>query len=180
MQKKWKIASWLVMGAGLFLGVRYCYYGSLLSSCVYTEENQAVLPQLTNAKIRLIRPAAILRGTDKEYQCLAEMGAITNKLVEAKHAIHYRYQIENMLTETVDTSSNLEFELVKMIAVKKHGIKTMDSGSGPIRHLILKDQNGVFYEVATVSLGLNAGDEYLKAITADGQEIILNPDSFKE
>ncbi|MFV8250305.1 hypothetical protein [Bdellovibrio bacteriovorus] len=178
MKSRWKIASWIVITAGILLGLRYCYYGSLLRSCVYTEETKVVSAKFSNAKIRLIRPAAILRGTDKEYQCLAEMGAITNKIVEAKYAIHYRYQIENLQTETVDAGSNLEFEIVKMIAVKKHGIKTMDSGSGPIEHLILKDQHGNLYEVATVSLGLNAGDEYLKAITSDGQEIILNPEAF--
>ncbi|AFY01693.1 hypothetical protein Bdt_2006 [Bdellovibrio bacteriovorus str. Tiberius] len=122
----------------------------------------------------------MVRGIDKEYQCLAEMGAITNKLVEARHAIHYQYQIENMQTQTVDASSDMEFELVKMIAVTKHGIKTMDSGSGPIRHLILKDQHGNLYEVATVSLGLNAGDEYLKAITTESQEIILKPEVFSK
>ncbi|AHZ84531.1 hypothetical protein Bb109J_c1840 [Bdellovibrio bacteriovorus] len=178
MKFKWKIALWIVIVAGLLLGLRYCYYGSLLGTCVYTEEIQAVPAQFSSAKVRLIRPAAVLRGIDKEYQCLAEMGAITNKIVEAKHASHYRYQIENLQTETVDAGSNLDFEIVKMIAVTKHGIKTLDSGSGPIEHLILKDQHGNLYEVATVSLGLNAGDEYLKAITSDGQEIILNPEAF--
>ena len=61
-----------------------------------------------------------------------------------------------------------------MMAVAKHGITTIDSGSGPIHHLILKDSKGNFYQVATVSLGINKGDEFLKAVSAS-EEFLLNP-----
>ena len=73
----------------------------------------------------------------------------------------------------VDAKSGLELTPVKFIEVTKHGILKMDSGGGPLVHLILKDSSGVLYEVALVGLGINQGDEFLKAVKGS-EEILLN------
>ena len=79
----------------------------------------------------------------------------------------------------------VSFRVVDVVAVTKHGLTTIDSGSGPTYYLILKDQNNISYQIATVSLGLNKEDLFLSfvdsASTANPSAIkLLSPDSFDE
>ena len=75
------------------------------------------------------------------------------------------------------------FHITDVVAVTKHGITTIDSGSGPIYYLILKDQNNILYHIATVSLGLNKKDLFLSFVDSS-QSVnppflkLLSPNSF--
>ncbi|WP_413574671.1 hypothetical protein ACLVWU_10615 [Bdellovibrio sp. HCB290] len=153
-------------------GLRFCYYGSLTRSCIYTENEVPLTAEILSSKVRFIKQAAILRGTEPGYNCLEQMAKIPNQIVQAESARYY----PNIKSDLVGADSTLELTPIKLIDVTKHGITTMDSGPGPIRHLILQDQAGVFYQVATVSLGINSGDEYLQAIGPSGA-VILSPDT---
>jgi hypothetical protein len=53
----------------------------------------------------------------------------------------------------------------------------MASGRGPIEHLILQDQDGELYELPTVYLGINQGEEILKIHNEDGTEQVLSAES---
>jgi len=68
------------------------------------------------------------------------------------------------------------FNIVNVIEVTKHGISTIDSGSGPIYYLVLKDQNNVLYKIGTVMLGINEEDLFLSF--RDSFQLI-NPQSVK-
>ncbi|UYL07793.1 hypothetical protein B9G69_012130 [Bdellovibrio sp. SKB1291214] len=170
----------LIMGViGLIIvaiGARYSYYGSLTRNCIYTEEERTVSPRFVSAQISLIRQAAVISGKPAEYACLPIMSQYTNHIVEVQYA-----GTEKGQKSLIDEKSNLEFQIIKYVSVTKHGITTMDSGSGPVDFLILKDQNGKIYRVATVSLGINRdSDEFLKASTSEGDEVLSPETAFLE
>ncbi len=48
-----------------------------------------------------------------------------------------------------------------MVAKTKHGITTVDSGPGPIYYVILRDDQGDVYKVATVDLGFDASESFM-------------------
>lgn len=156
----------------LLLGWRAFYYGSVFRSCIYTEKEIELSETIKNSKFHFIKPAVVVtEGLDKTFLCLPEIGLVTNEIVEMQYASHYTQGRKT----TVTPEMNLVLEPYKMMAVMKHGITTIDSGSGPINYLILKDSNGLLYQVGTVGLGLNKGDEFLKAVSGD-KEFILSPD----
>jgi wobble nucleotide-excising tRNase len=158
------------------IAARYSYYGSLDRSCVYTEEEKTVAPRFKTAKIRLFKQAVVISGPTEEYACLPLINQFTNRIQEVQYARN-----EKGDKTLIDEKSNLEFEIIKYISVTKHGITTMDSGKGPIDYLILKDQLGKFYRVAIVSLGINRdSDEYLKATTSEGDEVLSPETAFLE
>lgn len=155
---------------------RYSYYGSFTRTCIYTEEERTVSARFQSAKISLFRQAALMSGPTEEYACLPMMREYTNHIVEVQYAGHEKGQ-----KSLIDEKSNLEFQIIKYISVTKHGITTMDSGSGPIDYLVLKDQNGKVYRIATVSLGINRdSDEFLKASTSEGDEVLSPETAFLE
>jgi hypothetical protein len=158
------------------VATRYSYYGSFTRSCIYTEEERTVSARFLSAKIFLFKQAAVLSGTTEEYACLPIMSQYDNRIVEVQYAGNEKGQ-----KSLIDEKSNLEFQIIKYVSVKKHGITTMDSGSGPIDYLILKDQSGKIYRVATVSLGINRdSDEFLKASTTEGDEVLSPETAFLE
>lgn len=75
----------------------------------------------------------------------------------------------------VDEKSKIEMTPIKLIAVTKHGITTIETGAGPIFHLIIKAQDGRIHEIATVTLGANKAEEFYKAVR--GRYEILLDDS---
>ncbi|WP_413584295.1 hypothetical protein [Bdellovibrio sp. HCB274] len=153
-------------------GLRFCYYGSLSRSCIYTENEVPLSAEILSSKVRFIKPAAILRAPEPGYSCLEQMAKIPNQIVQTESARYY----PNIKSDLVGADSALELTPIKLIDVTKHGITTMDSGPGPIRHLILQDQSGSLYQAATVSLGINSGDEYLQATGPSGV-FILSPET---
>lgn len=158
------------------VAARYSYYGSLSRSCIYTEEEKTISARFQSAKLFLFKPAAVISGPSEDYACLPMMSQYTNHIVEVQYSNHEKGE-----KSLIDEKSNLEFQIVKYISVHKHGITTMDSGPGPIDYLILKDQSGKRYRVATVSLGINRdSDEFLKASTSEGDEVLSPETAFLE
>lgn len=158
----------------IIIGLAFFHYADSISNCAYTETELELAPEIAEARLKIIKGATQVHGKDKEYRCLKEMSQIENILVTPDSATNYKYQIENIKYDHLAPNSDLEFTAIKLMSVSKHGLATIDSGKGPIQYLILKSQNGTLYSVATVSLGLNAGDEFLKAKTKD-REFVLTP-----
>jgi len=145
----------------LYLGMRYAYYGSIISNCIYTEKSLPVPQQLTEGKIVVVKDAYVALGHDEEYSCLQNLGNIDRKIVgpEAINniTIGEKYFTAKGLT-VKPLKKGTSFNLTEVIEVTKRGISTIDSGPGPIYYLILKDKNDNLYNIATVSLGLNQED----------------------
>ncbi|WP_413557351.1 hypothetical protein [Bdellovibrio sp. HCB209] len=156
------------------VAARYSYYGSLTRTCIYTEEEREVSARFKTAKLHLFKQAALITGPSADYACLPEMKQYENHIVEVQYSNN-----ERGTKSLLDPNAKLEFEIVKYISVTKHGVTTMDSGPGPVDFLILKDQTGKLYRVATVSLGINRdSDEFLKATTSEGEEVLSPETAF--
>lgn len=166
----------LITIIGFLFFIHYIIYGSLFKTCIYTENEIQMNQEILNSKIYLTRSAVVIENIEHEYSCLDKMSLIHKKIIQDKNITDYRYQINDKNIKYLNEKSPIEFTPIKLLAISKHGITSIDSGAGPINYLILKDQNGEFYEVATVSLGLNKGEEFLKSIY-NGQETLLSPDT---
>jgi hypothetical protein len=178
----------LIIIVALFLGGRYVYYGSLTRNCIYTENKLSVPEQLTKGEIVVAKDAYLAVGHDKEYACLKNFGSIDREIVGADTinnltiGRHY-FTDRGLAVESLKKGAS--FRVVDVVAVTKHGLTTIDSGSGPIYYLVLKDKNNISYQIATVSLGLNKEDLFLSFVdssqTLDSSAIkLLSPDSFDE
>ena len=150
--------------------VRTCYYGSIFRSCIYTEKEIALLPEIKKSTITLIHPASIMEGPSPGYQCLQQMGSIKNEIRSMEDAKYFPERRHRLM----DDSTKLQ--PTKLIAVTRHGFTTIDSGPGPIFQLILRDRSGALYSIPTIGLGLNRGEEFLKAVNAD-KEMVLSAES---
>jgi len=187
MKSKIIIILLIVIGA-LYLGGRYVYYGSLTRNCIYTENKLPIPEQLTKGEIVVAKDAYLAVGKDKEYACLKNFGSIDREIVGAESinnlTIGRRYFTDRGLA-VESLKKRASFRVVDVVAVTKHGLTTIDSGSGPIYYLILKDKNNISYQIATVSLGLNKEDLFLSFVdssqTTNSSSIkLLSPDSFDE
>ncbi len=174
MQSKKNI---LILGAALIaliLITRSAFFQH--TSCNYKEQELKLAPEIANARIRFYHSALIVHGVDREYQCLPYMGTITSKIIDPLSLRAYQEQVIDAKIEIVNTPTNMELRPIKLMSVTKHGFSSIDSGSGPILHLILTDATGQIFEVAAPTLGINEGDEFLKAVNGS-QETILRPET---
>lgn len=162
------------------------YYGSLTRNCIYTEKKLPVPEQLTKGMIVVAKDAYLAVGHDSKYACLKYFGSLDRKIVGPASinnlTIGKRYFTNKGLT-VESLKKGALFHVTDVVAVTKHGITTIDSGSGPIYYLILKDQNNISYHIATVSLGFNKKDLFLSFVDSS-QSVnppfvnLLSTDSF--
>jgi hypothetical protein len=164
IMKQKTIVILLVIVAVLYLGGRYVYYGSFTRNCIYTEESFPVPEQLKTGTIVIAKAAYQGAGMDKEHGCLENFSGIDREIIAPESinniTIGKEYYTEKgIAVEPLNIGT--AFRVVGMISVTKHGISTIDSGPGPIHYLILEDQGGRRYQIATVMLGINKTDLFL-------------------
>lgn len=184
---KHKIFALLFISIALFALWRFLVYGSVLNGCVYTEDVLPVPGLLASGQIVVANKAYVASGTAAD-SCMEQMGQITREIVGPETinniSIGRRYFTDRGLNVEV-LKKGTRLSVVGVVAVTKHGITTIDSGPGPIYHLILKDSDGALYQVATVSLGINKGGSFLSfessSYPADSSTIrFLSWESFEE
>lgn len=188
MESKIFIPLLIVAGLALYLGGHYILYGSITRNCIYTEKHLPVPEQLAKGKIVVAKDAYLAIGHDNEYACLKNFESIEREIIGPETinniTIGRHYFTERGL-RVESLKKGASFHVTGVIARTKHGITTVDSGPGPIYYLILKDQNNISHQIATVSLGLNKEDLFLSFVdstsTVDSSAIkLLSPDSFDE
>lgn len=172
----------------LFLGGRYIYYGSVTRDCIYTENKLPVPGALEAGTVVVAKDAYLAIGIDKEHECLDSFGKIDREIVgpdTINNLTIGRQYFTNRGLSVQTLKKGNEFKVVDIISVTKHGLSTIDSGPGPIYYLILQSSDGLLYQIATVSLGLNKQDLFLAFV--DGTQNydpsapqLLSPDSFNE
>jgi hypothetical protein len=172
----------LVLGLGAlcaWIGLRFIYFGSIVRNCIYTEQTVSMKPSVATARVIFVGPAAIVSEVYAPYKCLPGFVSVENQIMQSKYKI--RYDNGNVIDlkkiTYVDEKSKIELRPVRLVAVNKHGITTIDSGGGPLIHLILKDSHGVHYQVPMVYLGINKGEEFLEMQKSDGTKELLSADS---
>ena len=151
----------------LFLTARYIYYGSLTTSCIYSEESLPIINKLSKGEFVIAKDAYLAIGKDADYSCLQNFGNIDREIVGPETVnnitIGRKYFTNRGLT-VKSLKKGSSFRLIDIIAITKHGISTIDSGPGPIYYLILKDENNISYQIAIGSLGLNKEDLFLSYV----------------
>lgn len=154
------------------------YHGSFISTCTFTEREEPLPSILKNSTIRLIKEASIVTGKEPEKECLDILGKVTNEFSEVKYENYSRYKDPNRKVTHVSPSQNIIYTPYKLIWHKSRGLKWALGGNSPHYSLLLKNNQNQIIEVSLYSLGLNDGDEYLKAINGSN-EYILNNKFFK-
>ena len=152
-----------------------------MANCIYSEKELPVPEQLTKGEIVVAKNAYLAVGRDKNHGCLKKLSIVDRKIVRSGEEQYYTYGSNVLVIEPL--KQNFSFQIVGIVAVTKHGITTIDSGSGPIYYLILKDKNNILYKIATVSFGLNQEDLFLafkdRTQSAGNSSVkLLSPDSF--
>ncbi|GEM_PF-2020545 len=162
-----------------WLGFRFIYFGSIIRNCIYTEQTVPMKPSVATARAIFVGPAAIVSEAYDPYKCLPGFVSVENQIMQSKYKIIHDNgsAIDPKKITYVDAKSKIELRPVRLVAVTKHGISTIDSGGGPIIHLILKDPHGAYYQIPTVYLGMNKGDEFLELQKSDGTKELLSVDS---
>lgn len=155
------------------------YYGSFYSTCTFTEEEVEMPTFLKNASIKLIKEATIVTGREPERECLDILGKVNKEFSEVQYENYSRYMDPKRTITRVSPSQNLIFKPYKMIWQRTRGLRWALGGSGKIYTLLLKDSQNETIEIALVSLGMNKGDEFLKAVNGS-EEYILNHDLFEK
>ena len=165
--------------AGYFL-LHYIGYGSFTRNCIYTEKEIPVPPEFAGGKIVVFQKAYQAIGKNVEASCLPILGKIDKQLVGPETMNNLtigRGYFEERGQYIADVEINKMLRVERIFAVTKHGINTIDSGPGPIHYLVLSDDVGELYQIATVSLGSNKGEEFLNLVLSSGT-YVLSPFVF--
>lgn len=169
-----KLLMIIFASAALFGIGRYIHYGSLVRTCAYTEENVVIPPELAAGQIITTKKSYRIEGVDSEYACLPVLGNVKGMFSGSRNYEAY-YTRKGLHYKEVPKEE--EFKIVRILRVTKHGIATIDSGSGPLYFLILADKQGGLLKLATVSTGVNEKDRFLK-YTLSGNSFMLSPEKL--
>ncbi len=119
------------------------WYGSVTRDCIYTENTIYVPKQLVDKKIILTKSAYVAIGYDDKFSCLNNLKNINRKIISSEDIDNGigigRDYYEERGAKIQELKTDISFSILKIIAVTKHGMSTMDSGSGPMYYLISKD-----------------------------------------
>jgi len=149
----------------------FCLFALALSGCgcPYTEKDVSVPDFLQKAVLVMEQDEYAATGNDPEcctgiWSPLKALGVINNEIIERSTIANTtvgREYFEHQGRKVELLPKGKRFSVVRIIAKTKHGIEAVDSGPGPIDYLVLKDEAGVFYKLAIVSLGTNKGEPYM-------------------
>lgn len=142
-------------------------------TCPYTEKVISAPKEILEAKIILFKPAFLAKGKTLEFACLPILGTILNELV-ASDTIKYNgkelYEKKNQKIGELKARSK-EFKLVQVLSLTKQGaLSTIDSGPGPFKFLILSDETGEKYQIATSALNESDDGYFLKFSSSKGEK----------
>ena len=171
----------LIIAVGIYALGHYVAYGSWVNNCTYTEEDIRVPQDLAVGTIALTRDAHQAIGVDPDYSCLPMLGKIRKQLVGPEMVTTNPIGWSNYYTRqgltVADIPARKIFRVLQVLRITTHGISTIDAGSGPLDFLVLTDENGDLFKIATVETGLNKRDEFL-SYTTPSASFMLDADLF--
>lgn len=173
--KKQKKISFSILGCILLILVGLVIYESKQpAQCGYVEQTLSVPPALVGVKLLLEKDEFVAVGTDPDYGCLASWNDVKNEIASHKAidnptvGSHY-YTRQGRVVNSLNQGTT--FTLVKMIAVSKPSKSTID-------FLILQDDSGSKYYIATVWLGYDESEAFISFLQSDGQKGYLSSSYF--
>ncbi len=179
-----KILTGVIIITGVFvmfiIGHILIYGRFNLSNCIYTEKLLETPSELQNYYIKLEQDMYVAVGKNPSH-CSDSFKNVSHEIINpediANTTVGKDYFINQGRTVSSLVSGQI-FSIDKIVSQTQHGISTIDSGPGPIVYLILKDNRGVLYEIADVSLedinqkagpffGIYQNGQRTKTLTAD-------------
>lgn len=112
-------------------------------------------------------------------ECLKVLGKVNKEFSEVTYEDYSRYKDFARTVTHVSPSQNMTYTPYKMLWFKTRGLRWALGGSSIIHVLLLKNEQNEIIEVPLVSLGMNNGDAFLKAVHGK-DEYILNHEFFKK
>lgn len=183
MMKKINLKSGITIATLTLVFVVYLssalYHGSFTSTCTFTEGEVPLPPLIKQSSIKLIKEASIVTGREPEMECLNVLGKVNKEFSEIRYENYSRYMDPSRTIIHVSPSQDSTYTPYKMVWFKTRGLRWALGGSSIIYVLLLKNDQNEIIEVPLVSLGMNSGDEFLKAVHGK-DEYILNYDFFKK
>ena len=144
------------------------FRNDFFGGCRYSEKVIPVPSELLNAKFVVTKEAYAAVGVLKVHLCLPEKSKVSAELIDDP-----RYNDGRQL---LNIMRGKEFHVVKILAVSRTGT-AIDVGNTPITYLVLSDEQDNLYDVATVMLGINQGEQFL-TLASPGHSLLLDSGSF--
>lgn len=153
----------------LWIGIAVVVLGYVLNygftfsfpPCANTEEEKVIPSELQGATLVVEKHTPVLIGDDGEgLSCTKTLSTIERRIGVSKYVPY------NVADES-GSADGLHLAVKRIIRSETHGVGSIE-GSFPIDWLILEDENGVQYRVATVLLGYNSQESFI-GVWKDGQ-----------
>ncbi len=171
--QKFKKISIIVLGISvlLFITGRYFYYGSLFRNCIYTQEKINLPEKITNGYFVTVKDASLI-DMEKEYRCLSYFkNTNIDFLLAQKEASWFH-------SENKAFVSGKRLKMIDIVSVTKHGINTIDSGSGPNKFYIVEDEFGAKH---AMWIPINNEDYFALFFSSSSTAgLPINYDNFKK
>jgi hypothetical protein len=156
----------------IFSIIALAFQNSFAETCGYQVKEIPLSTFFANSTIVFVKTAEIVRGTNKERHCAKVLGNINNLIAQEYSGKDYAHNITNAKIETITPKSKMKLKPIMLLSVSSCPSFIDHSGS-PIEYIVLKNQKGELFQVATVELGTNKGEEFLKAVNGKN-EILLD------
>lgn len=145
-----------------FLGRNYVQYGSLLATCRYNEKVIPVPSTLREGVIQTTMTSYIVLGEDKDYTCPSIIRSATNEIISTQImddvSIGKGYY-ESLGRKVVPFSPDKKLHVTGISEITI--LKGATSGTHS-DYLILTDEQGLVYKIATKNLGSNKNNLFLQ------------------
>lgn len=150
---------------------RYFYYGSLFRNCIYTQEKINLPEKIKNGYFITVKEASLI-NMKGEYGCLSYFKNISIDFLLAQREASWSSG------EGRDFFSGKKLKMIDIVSVTKHGISTIDSGSGPLEFYIVEDEFGAKH---VMLIPVNDEDYFALFFSGSGTVgLPINYDNFKK
>jgi hypothetical protein len=139
--------------------------------CIYTEEDLPVPEELRGVSLAVERDAYVVHGSETDLACSPTLGKVPYEIINKETVENVTigkqyFERQGRSVGRLEKGKKLKVE--RMIASTKHGISTIDSGSGPTGYLILSGEDGSQYALADAELGWDFEKAFM-GVWSDGR-----------
>lgn len=152
--------------------------------CQYTEKEITVPEALATGEVIFTHDIRQAVGPSIDgYGCLTILGNVAGELVPPddinKDTFDAIFAHNGLVVRDILADKN-RFKVIKIVEVRAQGIKAEYGGAGPIYFLILADDTGTLFQIATVMLQENGaeGKDDIAILRTPSKDYLLTPYNF--
>ncbi len=127
-------------------------------TCVFSEKTVSIPPDLKDAVLTLEKDSFVVVGHHPDYansNCTKILYDVAQEIYPSRlmNESEKMYVLDYGGRTVDELKAPREFTLEKIVAGTKHGIASVDSGTGPFYSFILKDKDDNLYYISPAHLG---------------------------